>query len=101
MEIWIDDTCNTCYIRQFPNIDWIFSTRLEGDKIKVSYNDGWEEFLKESNIQELIGKGESALARSRAFSSGKGKGKLKGKSKNIPSHSASTHNFAQAPWHKK
>ena len=69
--------------------------------MKISYNDGWEEFLKESNIQELISKGESALARSRAFSSGKGKGKSKGKSKNIPSHSASNHNFAQAPWHKK
>ena len=55
---------------------------INSDKeLEFNFGEGWEEFLKEGNLIEIISKAKEMISRSRTASGGKGKGKSKSKSK--------------------
>ena len=55
----------------------ILAVTVDGCKLKVSYGDGWEEYLKKDSTEfaDLLQESESKLARRTGAGKGAGKGK--------------------------
>ena len=63
--------------------DFIFSVSVVAGKIAIEFGHGWEDYLKECNIAQIIDKANEKIqiSRKRTMSKGKGKGGMKGKGK--------------------
>ena len=58
--IWVD-TVDLCIK---IGDDFIAAVYVEDDKIRINYEEDWELYVKEGNLQKLIDKAEEQLAKS-------------------------------------
>ena len=77
-ELWVDTKRFEIYL----NDEFIASAATNPSaNLEFKFGEGWEEYLKEGNLDEIVSKANNMISRSRSHNPGKGKEKSKLKSK--------------------